>query len=300
MSHLCVSGGERWKSRQLNVLSALAVGLISLAGGAFFATFAEAQQGNGPTANNLVREIGVNELKAQKEDHTQWRYSLRKEEPGRSEIREMIETGDGTLDELLSVDGRTLKSDERGKEDARLHKIVLGADAHRRKVKADADEDTGLLKLLPDMLLYEYDGKEGELIRLKFSPNPRFEPPSRAAKVFHSMAGTMLVDAKEKRLASIEGHLTDEVKFAGGLLGRLEKGGTFIVKRSEIEVGHSQVSFMDIRMRGRVLLFKTISVQQKEYRTNFRRMPDDLTLQLAAQILGKENSVVMQAKLTQK
>ncbi len=194
------------------------------------------------------------------------------------------------------MNGRALNADERRKEEARLQKKVMGGDEYRRKVKEDADEATGLLKLLPEMLLYEYDGKAGDLIRLKFSPNPRFHPPSREAKVFHSMEGTMLVDAKEKRLARIEGHLTGEVKFGGGLLGRLEKGGTFTVKRSEVGAGHWEITFADIRMRGKVLLFKTISVQQQEYRTDFRRMPDDLTLQQAAQILGKENSLMTQAQ----
>jgi hypothetical protein len=296
MSRPSVLDGEKWKSRQLIVLPALAAVLFLLEGGTFIPSFASAKESNEPKASDWVQEVGANELKAQKEDHTQWRYCYRKEEPGRREVREKIETEDGTLDALLSVNGRALNADERRKEEARLQKKVMDGDEYRRKVKEDADEATGLLKLLPEMLLCEYDGKAGDLIRLKFSPNPRFHPPSREAKVFHSMEGTMLVDAKEKRLAWIEGHLTGEVKFGGGLLGRLEKGGTFTLNRSEVGAGHWEITFADIRMRGKVLLFKTISVQQQEYRTDFRRMPDDLSLQQAAQILGKENSLMTQAQ----
>ncbi|PYV61247.1 MAG: hypothetical protein DMG97_43745, partial [Acidobacteria bacterium] len=42
---------------------------------------------------------------------------------------------------------------------------------------------------------------------------------------------------------------------------------------------------MDVNMNGKALFFKTIAVQQKEYRHNFRKLPDDLTLTDAAHIL---------------
>jgi hypothetical protein len=39
-------------------------------------------------------------------------------------------------------------------------------------------------------------------------------------------------------------------------------------------------------MRGKALLFKTINVQQTETRSDFQRVPDDLTLTQAADILN--------------
>jgi hypothetical protein len=42
---------------------------------------------------------------------------------------------------------------------------------------------------------------------------------------------------------------------------------------------------MDVNMKGKALLLKTIAVQQKEYRSNFGKTPDDLTLTGAAAIL---------------
>jgi hypothetical protein len=294
MLHSGVSDGKKWNSR-LIVLPALAGFLLFLGGGGFFASLASAQEGNEPTANDLMREVGANELKAQEEDHTQWRYRYRKEQPGRSEVRDIIETRDGTLNQLLSVNDRPLNADECREEEARLQKMVKRADERRRKVKEDADQATQLLKQLPDALLYEYDGKAGDLIRLKFKPNPRFHPPSREAKVLHSMEGTMLVDSKDKRLAGVEGHLIDDVKFGGGMLGRLEKNGAFAVERSQVGAGRWEITFLDIRMMAKALFFKTINVQDREYRTDFRRLPDDLTLQQAAQILENENPLVTRA-----
>jgi hypothetical protein len=41
-------------------------------------------------------------------------------------------------------------------------------------------------------------------------------------------------------------------------------------------------------MRGKALLFKTISVQQKEVHSNFQPVPDDLSLSDAAGLLLKQ------------
>jgi hypothetical protein len=83
----------------------------------------------------------------------------------------------------------------------------------------------------------------------------------------------------------------NEVKFAGGLLGHLEKGGQFSVKRTEIAPGQWEVTEMAVNMRGKARLFKTISVQQKELHRNFDRVPDDLTISDAAAILLKQSLI---------
>jgi hypothetical protein len=99
------------------------------------------------------------------------------------------------------------------------------------------------------------------------------------------MAGEMWVDTKQQRFVSISGQLMNEVKFAGGLLGHLEKGGQFAVKRTEVAPAHWEVTEMAVNMRGKALLFKTISVKQKEVHQNFERVPDDLNISDAAALL---------------
>jgi hypothetical protein len=44
-------------------------------------------------------------------------------------------------------------------------------------------------------------------------------------------------------------------------------------------------------MKGKALLFKTIGVQVTENHSDFHRVPDDLTLKEAADILGRETVV---------
>lgn len=76
-----------------------------------------------------------------------------------------------------------------------------------------------------------------------------------------------------------------------GLLGHLEKGGQFAVKRTEVAPAHWEVTKMAANIQGKALLFKTISVQQKELHRNFERVSDDLTIAHAAAILLKQSLI---------
>jgi hypothetical protein len=102
------------------------------------------------------------------------------------------------------------------------------------------------------------------------------------------MQGEMTVDAKQNRLAGIRGHLIADVKLGGGLLGRLDKGGKFEVRQVEVAPGQWEMIALGVDMKGKALLFKTIGVQQSENHSDFHRVPDDLTLAEAADILTRQ------------
>jgi hypothetical protein len=145
--------------------------------------------------------------------------------------------------------------------------------------------------MVPSAFLFEYSGKAGELVKVIFKLNPQFTSCSREGKVLKEMQGEIWIDASQQRLVSIRAQLMNEVKFAGGLLGHLEKGGHFSVQRTEIAPGDWEVTELDVSMRGKALLFKTICVDQKELHSNFRRVPNNLTLSEAAGLLLQQASV---------
>jgi hypothetical protein len=45
---------------------------------------------------------------------------------------------------------------------------------------------------------------------------------------------------------------------------------------------------MEVDVKGKALFFKTIAVQEQEYRSDFRTVPDGLTLTEAADTLTKQ------------
>jgi hypothetical protein len=159
---------------------------------------------------------------------------------------------------------------------------------HQKKQHEDGEQARNMLKMFPEAFRFQYDGTQGSLVRLKFAPNPKFRPPDHATQVFHHMTGTMLVDPKQKRLAAINGTLTSEVKFFGGVFGHLDKGGTFEVRQQEVAPRVWEVTAMHVHMNGKALLFKTIAVQEDETYSDFHGVPPSTTLAQAAELLKRE------------
>ncbi|PYV79781.1 MAG: hypothetical protein DMG96_02860 [Acidobacteria bacterium] len=244
--------------------------------------------------SDLVKAVIYNELHPPINSDVRWKYRLDKEVTGKQETREVIETKSGSLDRLLLVAGKPLSGAQASDESERILRFSHSPEDQRKAEQArrkDAEQCNGLLRMIPDAFVFEYAGESGTLTRVTFKPNPRFRPPSREGKVLQQMVGEMWVDARQKRLASINGQLINEVKFGGGLLGHLEKGGQFTVQRAELAPGVWEVTDMTVNMRGRALLFKSICVQQKERHSNFERVADDLSLADAANLLLRQTLV---------
>jgi hypothetical protein len=202
--------------------------------------------------------------------------------------KEVIETKEGELDRLLSINGKDISGQQQKSENERIQKLVSDPQELQKLQKNqqnDSDQSEHLLAVLPNAMIASYGGRRGGLIELNLKPNPQYHPTSHETEVFHSMAGKMWVSGKENRLAEIDGHLIKRVEFGGGLLGHLQKGGEFHVTQSEVQPGHWEITALHIHMRGKALFFKSIGVQEDETRSDFHRVPDDLTLGQAAEKL---------------
>jgi hypothetical protein len=245
----------------------------------------------GMSANELARKVVTNELRIQHEDHGYWMYRLEKEESGRKQVEEIIETNNGSLSRLISIDGHPLDAKQQQKENLRLQTLASHPQEQRELRRASnkkAEQGVRLFNILPDVFVFDYAGHQGDLVTLTFRPNPNFEPPSLESRVFHGMQGQMTVDTKQERLAALKGRLLEDVKFGGGLLGHLDKGGEFEVKQAEVAPGHWEMTVLDVDMKGKALLFKTIDVQETENHSDFHRVPDDQTLVEAAGMLNSQ------------
>ena len=241
------------------------------------------------SANDLARRVITNELKFQ-DDHTNWMYRLEKEQYGKKQVEEIIETKEGSLSRLLSINGRSLTAKQQEEEDHRVQELMTSPSAKRklqRVLDAETLQGRRLFKMLPDAFVFNYAGGDGNLTKLSFEPNLNFHPPSLEARVFHDMEGEMWIDCKQERLAGFNGQLKQDVNFGFGLLGHLDKGGHFEVRQAEVVPGHWDMTTMSLDMTGKALLFKAIGVEKKENRRDFQLVSDDLTLIQAADILNR-------------
>ncbi len=242
------------------------------------------------SANDLAARVITNELTFQ-DDHTNWMYRLEKEQYGKKQVEKIVETKEGSLSRLLSINDRPLTAKQQLEEDQRVRMLITSRSAQRKLRRAlDAETLQGrrLFKMLPDAFVFSYAGGDGNLVKLSFKPNPSFHPPSLEARVFHDMEGEMWVDCTQGRLTGFDGHLTQTVKFGFGLLGHLDKGGHFEVRQAEVVPGHWDMTALSLEMTGKALLFATIGVQKRETHRDFHRVADDLTLTQAAEMLNKQ------------
>ena len=255
-----------------------------------------AQSPSGPQLSpmQIVKNVIYNEMHPSAVNNVYWRYRLEKTSGSRQETRTVIETKSGSIDRLTAVAGQPLSGAQAANETKRILRFSHNPDEQRKAEEArrkDAEQCNTFLKMIPDAFVFEYAEQNANAIKLKFKPNPHFQPPSREGKVLQQMAGEMWVDARQQRLISISGQLMNEVKFGGGLLGHLEKGGRFIVKRVEIAPGDWELTDLTVNMQGKALLFKNIAVQQKEVHSNFERMPDEITMADAVNVLVRHTLI---------
>ena len=243
--------------------------------------------------NQLVSEVIANEINAAENDHSVWCFKQVQHQGQKVEEREYVETPSGSIYRVLARNGRPLNPEEAAKEDARIQRLIEHPEELQkltRQEKKDTQQAQDLLKMLPQAFQFRYAGRRNNLIKLDFTPRPSFRPEKRTGQVFRHMVGSFYVDASQKRLAEIEGCLVSEVKFGGGILGYLEKGGTFVVNQSDIGDGIWQMTRLNVNMSGKALFFKTIDVRENQQDSDFKPLQRNMTLRQAAEILRKSAS----------
>jgi hypothetical protein len=244
----------------------------------------------------LVREVVQNEIDSQLNDSSLWCFREQREEDGKPrKTLEVCGTKEGNLERVVAVEGRELTPPELAGQDQSIAKLIshpAQLRAKQKKEREDAEQTRVFLKLIPDAFRFRLVRSEGELVTLSFWPNPEFRPATRPAMVFHHLEGTLVLDRKHKRIAGINGLLTSEVRFLGGLLGHLDEGGTFVVKAGEVVPGHWDVILMNLELSGRAFFFKTITVHQREAYADYTPVPDSASLEQVAELLKKECSTV--------
>lgn len=284
--HFCVKlnmGYKNWKPKLNGPASALML---------LFAATALAVGQENP--QQLVKETIYNELNANKQQPNYWMYRDVDTERGKTQADRVVETPACWFRWTVSINGQPLTAEQQQQQQAKMEKLVNDASAcrkNREAINQDGNKAENLMKMLPDVFLYTYDGEQDGNIRLKFKPNPQFHPPSNEAKVFHGMEGFLLINKPEKRLAGISGTLMQDVDFGWGILGKLYKGGTFKVRQTRLAANDWEVTTLDVHIGGKALFFHTISEQQTEVKSAFQPVPANIKLAQAARLAeqGNEN-----------
>jgi hypothetical protein len=274
------------------------------------ATFLCASQQSNPSSSSasaspieLVRAAVANEVAAANDNSIKHMFRSRKQTPQGSQTRLYVETQSAMAGMTIAYNDQPLTPEQMQGEENHLAGLVSDPEQlnHKRSQEQQtADRTLRIVKALPEAFLYDYDGEEqgvadlgkdgARLVRLKFRPNPAFEPPSRVEQTLEGMQGVVLIDPAVRRIARIDGTLFKEVGFGWGILGHLDKGGHFLIEQRDIGDGSWEISRMSLNFTGKILFFKSISIKSDEVFSDFSRVPASTTFAQGAEMLKTEEA----------
>lgn len=251
--------------------------------------------------NDLVRETVARELAEANQSTHMHMFRSRKQTPKGTQTRLYVETKDAMAGMLIAINDQPLSQQQQQAETNHLNWLAGSPEQLRKKharEKEDADRTLRIVKALPDAFRYAYAGTEvsapdlgksgDRLVKLEFTPNPAYSPPTKVEQVLEGMNGYLLIDPTAQRIARIDGTLFRDVSFGWGIIGHLDKGGNFRVQQADVGDGSWEITEMNLKMTGKILLFKSFNMISDETFTDFRSVPSDLTFSKAVEMLKTE------------
>lgn len=249
---------------------------------------------------NLIRDVVYNETHAPERD-LRWEYRSERITPGQHVLREQVETSQGTVFRVVEQNGVPLDDAQRRQEQQRVEQSIQDPSSLARTEREHRDDETRLLRaleLLPQAMLFEYQGAPHDgVAAIAFRPNPAYSASGFEPRIVHALTGTVLVDTRSKRLIEIHGTVADRVDFGFGMIGHLEKGGSFVVHRRQLSSGAWKTDIVDVHLAGKLLLLKSFCKDQRETRSDFRPVPPGLTLAEARDLLDEAANQIAQMRL---
>jgi hypothetical protein len=272
---------------------------------ALVATTALAAQDSKPAVSplELVRATVANEVEASNHPDLHHLFLSRKQTPKGSQTRIYVETNGALAAMMIALDDQPLNAQQQQQENDHLAGLMNNPGQLRKKEareKEDEERSLRIVKALPDAFLYEYAGTENsdnrlgkagdQLVKLTFTPNPSYSPPSHVEQVLTGMQGEVLIDPLTRRLARIDGFLFREVSFGWGIIGHLNKGGRFRVQQADLGLGDGAwgITEVSLNISGKILLIKSISIVSDEVLTDFQLLPAKLTFAQGVEMLKAE------------
>jgi hypothetical protein len=255
------------------------------------------------SAQELVRQAVQKELEPANSE-TRFMFRDRKQTSSGSQTKVYVQTSEAMAGLVVAYDDQPLSVEQRRAEMWRVKRFLKDPAEMKKKQKQEKDDEERyqrIIKALPDAFLYDYDGTEAghpgvgagtALTRVKFRPNPRYDPPSRVEQVLTGMEGHMLIDAKRRRLACISGTLAKEVNFGWGILGHLDRGGHILIEQGDVSAGQWRITRLEMAFTGKILFFKNVNVQSTELSSDFRPVSADLTYAQGVELLKQQQTVI--------
>jgi hypothetical protein len=111
-------------------------------------------------------------------------------------------------------------------------------------------------------------------------PNPDYKATTRLAASFEHIHAVMWIDESKAQFSRIEGDITSDITFGGGIVGKVYHGGHFVMEQSEVEPGVWLPTMYTYDVDGRKFMFG-FGVHERTEISHYRRVwPPEHALEL--------------------
>ncbi|WP_263385277.1 hypothetical protein [Granulicella arctica] len=260
---------------------------------------AHAAANPGPTARpprDWIVETAANEILMLQHSGTYLRYRMHVVDQKGDQVRDVIESKDGTVARLILRDGRALTAEEDAAERERLNDVLASPANYAKHVKNDASGKklaVDLIRLMPDAMIYTYvpgqppsgRGSGSPEVVLDYTPNPKWSPPSTTAEALTGLQGRMWLDVKTHCMVRMEGQIFKPVNFGWGMLAHIYPGGKLELEQTDAGNGRWIYTHFTQQVTIRALLLKTLNVHTQIDASAFQILPGEMSYQDAIRLL---------------
>ena len=161
----------------------------------------------------------------------------------------IVPTGTGTMKILVSDRGKPADPAEYSKQlqlwEQTLELALKPNDSRAKtayaKFEKKKKDRAELINSMKEGLLRKWIGQEtisGHLCDvIQLDPNPEFHPHSTLQEAITRVTAKVWVDHTATQIVRAEAHVTRDISFGGGILGKLYRGGVFAFDQSEVAPG---------------------------------------------------------------
>ena len=228
-------------------------------------------------------DAAANELVALHHKNSYLRYRMEMNNEKGQQVRDIIESKDGTVARLILKDGKPLTPEQDKAERQRLNDMIAAPATFAKHVKNGESEKTMADKLVPlmaDAMINTYTPGQPQSGRnngapeivLDYKPNPNFVPPTTEAQALTGLEGRVRIDAKTRYVVRMEGTIFRGVNFGWGMLAHIYPGGK--VEMNQTDAGGSRWIFTDFSMQlsVRALMVKRLDIHSMQRQAVTRRL----------------------------
>ena len=213
----------------------------------------------------------------------------RSERTGGHEWTERVaETAWGKVRYLIAEDGKPLTGERLAAERARIEDEGRNPEIFKNQESGKMEDEQHareMMTLLPKAFLFDQPKLEGEFLRVTYHPNPDYQPNGLEEKVLHAMSGSVLIDAKQIRTHELEGKMPQDVSIGFGILATIHAGSNFSTVRDHIDGYDWKTVAVHTDINGKALFLKTVARKQEAKHTDFKRIPDGITVEEAVKMV---------------